>query len=110
MAKKATFDVELMDGCNVIDVGTFTYKDTVLKVKQCYYDNINNSMTVDKLRFMYMGRIMDNHQKLGYYDNDVESSMIIMLTHQICGGGGGAPKAKKSTWAFTPKGLKKVEY
>mmetsp|Transcript_55506 Transcript_55506/g.67971 ORF Transcript_55506/g.67971 Transcript_55506/m.67971 type:complete len:154 (-) Transcript_55506:191-652(-) len=80
------FDVELMYGTDTIEVGEFTYDHTVLQVKQYYYDNINNSKTVDKLKFTYLGRVMSDDKKLGYYNDDVEFSMIIVLTHQARGG------------------------
>mmetsp|Transcript_77776 Transcript_77776/g.95274 ORF Transcript_77776/g.95274 Transcript_77776/m.95274 type:complete len:102 (-) Transcript_77776:171-476(-) len=81
--RNVKFSVTLWTGDTMIDVGEFTCKDTVLKVKQYYCKYINNDVSIDDIIFAYNADEMRNDKTLGYYNDDINSNygMNIFLLH-----------------------------
>ena len=84
------FEIYLLNGHERVSVGKFTYTDKVLKVKKYYYANINRRTPINDIQFVYMGKTMEDHKKLEYYEDKVDPNfgMIIQLTFRVQGGGG----------------------
>eukprot|EP00490_Sorites_sp_Unknown_P005515 CAMPEP_0114657824 /NCGR_PEP_ID=MMETSP0191-20121206/14616_1 /TAXON_ID=126664 /ORGANISM="Sorites sp." /LENGTH=269 /DNA_ID=CAMNT_0001878197 /DNA_START=63 /DNA_END=873 /DNA_ORIENTATION=- len=82
----ATFSVGIQQGSQFIEIGQFSYTDTVLKVKTTYRETISDKHKIHELIFYHMGTPMDNDKTLEYYDDDVRHVMTILTTFSCSGG------------------------
>lgn len=74
----------------------FNYSDTVLKIKEEYFNNENNSKPVSKIDLYHNGTQLLNNKTIEYYDDDIDKDFRCVLSFK-CGGGSAESKEEKQS-------------